>query len=506
MAELIDFSYDRFSPAEVKALGRVGIIRYVASGRPGISATKQEVDAFRSAGLLFVAVWQRGKDRALSGRPGGVVDAKDAAAYTAGLGAGELDAIHFSVDVDATDAQLPTVLAYFEGIAEVLGWHRVGVYGGIRTLEYLHERTPMSLFWQTASWSGGRLAPFATLYQYKVDTPSSPVRLNGKAVDFDRSLTPYYGAWGTTLVDKPEIRQAPLGPQTQPLMARHDIVCVHTMVGYLVSTDQFFRVSNGAGYDGTESHYGMGGKWGPDLGGGWDGRIWQWQSLARTADANLEGNPRVISIETADNAARPIAPWTPAQVASLADLIAWLCSPAAHAGCPETWVCRREGIPAQLVPDTQSHRRGLAYHAQGARDHTVGEWWSTTPSKDCPTDPRIAQFKQDVIPGVQRKLANQEEGFMAALTDAEQQEVLRAARQVNSAVGYGQVSFEGTIEALLRKVNEALGAIRANAAVVGDDEQVIVGKLDEVKTAVEALAPAKPEPTPEPAPVPTPGA
>ena len=215
------------------------------------------------------------------------------------------------------------------------------------------------------------------------------------------------------VVAKPSIVQAPLGPQTQPPMSRHDVICVHTMVGYLVSTDKFFRISNGAGYDGTESHYGIGGRWGPDLGGGWDGAIWQWQALLRTADANFQGNPRVISIETADNAARPIEPWTLSQVASLVDLIAWLCTPAAHAGCPRDWTCHREGIPAVLVPDTQSNRRGLAYHAQGAAEHTVGEWWSTSPGKDCPTNARISQFKNVVIPGVQRRLAGNEEEDMA---------------------------------------------------------------------------------------------
>lgn len=208
-------------------------------------------------------------------------------------------------------------------------------------------------------------------------------------------------------VASPAIRQAPLGPQTQPPMDRHDIICVHTMVGYLVSTDKFFRVSNGTGYDGTESHFGIGGRWGPDLGGGWDGRIWQWQALLNTADANYQGNPRVISIETADNAARPIEPWTINQTAALIDLIAWLCTPAAHAGCPSDWTCHQEGIPAVLVPDTKSSRRGLAYHAQGAAEHTVGEWWSLSPGKDCPTAARISQFRNIVIPGVQRKLASQ---------------------------------------------------------------------------------------------------
>ncbi len=56
----------------------------------------------------------------------------------------------------------------------------------------------------------------------------------------------------------------PLGPQTEPRMTGHDIVCLHTMAGYLSSTDRYFRAANGAGYIGTESHFGVGGRWGGD--------------------------------------------------------------------------------------------------------------------------------------------------------------------------------------------------------------------------------------------------
>ena len=189
----------------------------------------------------------------------------------------------------------------------------------------------------------------------------------------------------------------PLGPQTEPSMTGHDIVCIHTMVGYLSSTDRYFRVTNGAGYQGTESHYGVGGKWGSDAVAGLDGVVYQWQDIAHQADANLDGNSTVISIETADNAARPIAPWTPAQVESLAQLLAWLCAPATHAACPAAWTCRREGIPLSLIPDTLPGRRGIGYHRQGIDPWRVegGVKWSDSRGKDCPTETRIAQ-----IPGV----------------------------------------------------------------------------------------------------------
>ncbi len=197
---------------------------------------------------------------------------------------------------------------------------------------------------------------------------------------------------------------SPLGSQTEPRMTSHDIVCIHTMVGYLYSTRVMFMKG---GYTGTESHFGIGGKWGSDVTEGrlYDGRVEQWQDLGYQADANLEGNPRVISIETADNAPRlasDISEWTPKQLDALVKLIRWLCSKAAHANCPAPWECHKSGIPMALIPDTKPGRRGIAYHAQGISPNRVsgGEVWSSVAGKECPGATRIKQLKEVVIPRV----------------------------------------------------------------------------------------------------------
>lgn len=171
----------------------------------------------------------------------------------------------------------------------------------------------------------------------------------------------------------------PLGGQTQPLMRAHDIVCLHTMVGSLDGTDVYFR---SGGYGGTESHFGV----------GHDGTVYQWQDLEHTADANLDGNSRVISIETADTGpgfakwdpnSSNVPAWLPAQLAVLSDLVAWLCD--------------RYDIPCAAIPDSRPGRRGVAYHRLGVDPWRVagGERWSTSRGKVCPGDLRIAQ-----VPGV----------------------------------------------------------------------------------------------------------
>lgn len=206
----------------------------------------------------------------------------------------------------------------------------------------------------------------------------------------------------------------PLGPQTEPMMTAHDVICVHTMVGYLSTTNTYFRSGNGSGYNGTESHFGIGGKWGLDVRLKLDGSVYQWQDLLHQADANLNGGGSVISIETADNApryAKDIDPWDDRQVQALVDLISWLCSKEAHENCPSSWRCHKEGIPAELIPDTKPGRRGLAYHAQGIPPNLVcgGVAWSGSAGKECPGPVRIKQFVGDIIPRVRQRMKGSDE-------------------------------------------------------------------------------------------------
>ena len=270
----------------------------------------------------------------------------------------------------------------------------------------------------------------------------------------------------------PGARWTPLGAETETRMTSHDVICAHTMVGYLVSTDRYFRISNGAGFRGTESHFGVGGKWGPDLGGGLDGAVWQWQDLAYGADANLDGKWRVISFETADNApdsAADIQAWTPAQQDAIVDLCDWLCSPEAHAKCPSSWKCHQSGIPRVLIPDSKPGRRGLGYHAQGAVERVVGgEVWSTSPGKTCPAARRIAQFKTIIAPRVAAR-GRGEEDDMAGYSLADDEagkawlRALTGAGGGTTPVSVTQQSYN-LLHAELADVKAELAEIKAELA------------------------------------------
>ena len=178
------------------------------------------------------------------------------------------------------------------------------------------------------------------------------------------------------------------GKGTTPLT--HEIICAHTMVGKLMGSWSWANQPGNSYW-----HFGLGA----------DGRLLQCQPLEYRSAANLEGNDRVIPIETEDGypdgrtsdagqvwpawSGSDVPAWTSAQLDKLVELIAWL--------------CKKYNIPPVLIPDTLPGRRGLAYHRQGIDPWRVsgGEKWSLSTGKVCPGDRRIAQFTAEVIPRVQ---------------------------------------------------------------------------------------------------------
>jgi len=261
-------------------------------------------------------------------------------------------------------------------------------------------------------------------------------------------------AWLTDIA-----RKRPLGPGNPPTkMARHDIICLHTMVGYLVSTDVMFKRE---GYTGVESHFGVGGDWGSDKNADLDGVIYQWVDTEYRADANLEGNHRLISIETADNApakAADIKPWTPNQVAAIIRLV--------------TALCKRYDIPAALVPDSKSTRRGIAYHRQGIEPWRVdgGELWSAANGKECPGDARIAQITSVIIPGVKALLnpVKPQEDDMAEwlasqhkLSETDAKAYGGDAKEGDTKSGSELLRYPPAVARLRREMDEKLDAILA---------------------------------------------
>lgn len=298
----------------------------------------------------------------------------------------------------------------------------------------------------------------------------------------------------------PGAQYRPLGQQTQPRMAAHDIVCLHTMVGNLAGTEAYFRRN---GYGGTESHYGIGGRWNEAN----DGTVYQWQDRDHTADANLDGNWHVISIETADNAPKAAADieyWTEAQLAAIVALVAWECSLEAHKSCPTAWDCHRGtvwqgirvAIPPVMITSTRKGNRGLAVHRQGVLHSSGygkagylvagGERWSTSLGKECPGKRRTAQFITTVIPLVQKALkSSQDRGvssFMVADSDKNDLReliinVLKTEPMVLNKPTDAQLEKHPGLENSYFTVSSALANIERDVDVVKEMLSTILGLL-----------------------------
>lgn len=315
--------------------------------------------------------------------------------------------------------------------------------------------------------------------------------------------------------------------QTQPRMTQHAIVCLHTMVGSLFGTDGMFKER---GWGGTESHYGVGGKWGADAERDLDGEIYQWQDRAFTADANFQGNPRVISIETADNAPkqpRDVQSWTANQLDSIVDLVAWECSLEAHQDCPSSWTCHkgvmwegvRVAIPPVLIPDTKSTRRGIGLHRQGVEPSAGvgklagylivgGERWSTSVGKECPTDRRVKQTKEIVIPRVQARLRKKADPVKPAppkppkveddVTEAQLEaaiiKVLTTAEIIPNKPTKAQLKKDPTLKVSFYTVVGALSNVELDQ---DEDRDTDAGAVIEVKAMLAALLAHSSVPLPE---------
>lgn len=166
--------YDEFVRQGIKF-----VMRYI-SHDAGKDLTAGEKRELRKRGIKVGLVFETTAGRALSGRAGGVIDAKYAQERARSLAMDDA-AIYFAVDFDATNSQKPIVHQYLQGAVSVLGG-RVGVYGGYWVIKYAVDHKSCSWFWQTYAWSGGLLHPATHIYQYK-----NGIKIGGLSADLNES-------------------------------------------------------------------------------------------------------------------------------------------------------------------------------------------------------------------------------------------------------------------------------------------------------------------------------
>ena len=91
------------------------------------------------------------------------------------------------------------ITEYFQGVNEVLGAGRTGVYGGFRQVGAMFDAGLVTFGWQTYAWSAGHWDARAQIQQYRNDQS-----IGGVSVDFDRATTADFGQWSIQLGDFPQ--------------------------------------------------------------------------------------------------------------------------------------------------------------------------------------------------------------------------------------------------------------------------------------------------------------
>jgi hypothetical protein len=197
-----------------------------------------------------------------------------------------------------------------------------------------------------------------------------------------------------------------------------------------------------------------------------DGVIEQYLDTTVRADGNRFANVRAVSFETEDEGDPNNREWTPAQVATIKRLLAWLFQ--THPAILPR-MC-----PAWDLP-------GVGYHTMWG---APSEW---TPSvKTCPGTIRKVQWAREIEPWI-RGYGKAKDWFdMANVTDLK-----NAVRSVlNEGTGHGYLTWRDTNKGILSKINNLTNLVRANKINYQTLAQAIVAQIPEGEAVNQAVVEA----------------
>lgn len=151
MALVLDWSFATLTPAQVKATGAIGAVRYVGDFTSSKVIDKPEYDALLAAGLQVALVcefsalsWQQGFD---TGKSFGVA----ARLHANDLGFPKERPIYVAVDSDVQPSQLNVALEHVRGFSLGAGGFPQGVYGTCYLINECLIRNYISVGWQSMS-------------------------------------------------------------------------------------------------------------------------------------------------------------------------------------------------------------------------------------------------------------------------------------------------------------------------------------------------------------------
>jgi len=184
--EGLDYAWIHVPIPAMRQYGAKFVCRYL-SNDSNKNLSIREAKDLSDANIWMVVVRETTANRATAGYDAGAIDARQALMQARTIGMPKDRPIYFAVDFDAAG---PEVLEYFKGIASQMPVSQIGIYGGLRSVRYLHSKGRVKWVWQTYAWSGGLWHSTTHIRQYKND-----IKVGGIDCDADRALLPDYGQW-----------------------------------------------------------------------------------------------------------------------------------------------------------------------------------------------------------------------------------------------------------------------------------------------------------------------
>jgi len=184
----VDYPWTHPSAKALQDAGKKFACRYLSRDTEK-NLSLAEARDLAAHGMSSVVVWETTANRALSGRTGGIADARAAALQATACGMPSGRPVYFATDWDVTEAQQSVVNAYLDGAGSVIGKSWVGVYGGYYAVKRALDGGHAEWGWQTFAWSGGQWDSRAVIRQ------GNQAKIGGVTVDLDTALAADYGQW-----------------------------------------------------------------------------------------------------------------------------------------------------------------------------------------------------------------------------------------------------------------------------------------------------------------------
>lgn len=149
MSRGLDYSAGRIAGPVIRAAQYSFVCRYVDA--PAYAGQKHVTPAehadLAGSGVDVYLVFESVIGDMLGGYPAGVDHARRAMAGAAWIGYPVGVPIFFACDEHVTPHEIPTCLAYLDGVASVLGRARTGVYGFVELIQAAHDTGAAVAFW-----------------------------------------------------------------------------------------------------------------------------------------------------------------------------------------------------------------------------------------------------------------------------------------------------------------------------------------------------------------------